>query len=377
MSMRRVRQITHRDNIITFVAGEPSGIVDGVGDAPDVIVEGEYVGVVVVDLPLAQHKLRVAAAPYAIEDRVSQPLSELYVVLGPEIAPQRFLVSYVDRARMDGWLTKLAELGIVPGRVLPDAMLLPEPDSTTAWTTKVDGERVLVRTGGHEAFATSATLFETLWSAAGRPDLYHIGDDSLPAHIPVTPGVNAPARHVIDLIKGVRTGATGKYAAPLKIAASLIGVAALAHMAILAIDTAVVSSAAEQRKDEAARLISSVAPAADIGADPASVLEQMLPGGEGADRRGAFLPLLSRVSTSLQPVAPGLAVQALAYDEADGALELKVETADLPALEGITSALTDAGFKAQSGGASVADGRAESTLTIRDSLGPAAGDGAP
>lgn len=359
-----------RQGQLRIVEGEVVWTARGVG-APDVLVPSEYAPVLAVDLPLAQHRMRQAAAPFAVEDRVSQPLSELLVVVGPDIGARRYLVGVAANERMAGWRTALANGNITAGRIIPDASLLPPPSDQQTWTVKVEGERVLIRTHALEAFATSRRMFEELWRAAGRPALEQVSDGALPEGL-TTSVHHADAegardnRFAVDLLIDASAGVGRRYAGAMKIAAGIIAAAVAAHTLILGADTAFVSRGAAERKAEITRRLAELAPLAPQGRDPAAALAGILPeGGAGANESG-FLRLLSRVSASLQPVSQGLAVQALSYDDADTSLKLKVEASDLPTLERIEKTLVDAGFAAQGEGASASDGRAESSITIRD-----------
>lgn len=367
-----------RHKLASIVSGEFVWIDASGVDPPDVLVGSEYASAFVVDLPLAQHRMRAAAAPFAVEDRVAQPIDDLHVALGREVWPRRYLVAVVAKTKMSAWRAELAARGITPRRIIPDATTLSPPEGAAGWAVRVDGERVLVRTRDHEAFATSIRMFQALWAAAGRPALQQAGPD-WPAAFPdpVLPFDAAlalpPGRDDVDLGQSAQRGMERRYAAPIKIAAVMLAAAAAAHTAILSLDAFFVSSAVTERRAEAARLVASVAPFASAGEDPAALLAGMLPGRGDSVGTSRFLPMLTHISSAIQPVAEGVAVQALSYDAADGAMLLDLEASDLAALERVERSLVSAGLATESGGASVGEGRAESSFTIRD--GATAGGG--
>ncbi len=371
-----------RHGLVSIVASELVWIETGDADAPDVLVASEYAPAIAVDLPLAQHRMRVAALPFAIEDRTAQPLDELHVVLGPEVGARRYLAALVSRTQMAAWLAVLAAHRVTPRRIIPDATLLAEPEGDAGWAVRVEGERVLIRTREHEAFATSAGLFDALWSAAGRPAVQQVGP-IWPVGFPDpvdrvdASSLSTRGRNLVDLNQTPHHAGAQRFAGPLKIAAGIIASAALAHTAILSLDTAFASGAAAQRREAAARVLSAVAPLVPPDSDPGAMLADMLPNGSAEAGTSRFLPLLSRMSASLQPVSNGVAMQALTYDAADGALQVKIEAADLPALERVAKSLMESGLNAQSGGATVGDGRAESAVTVRETPGANAAAGAP
>ena len=378
MPLRSHTKKGERRNVISLVAGELIWVESRGANPPDVLVPSEYAPVFAVDLPLAQHRMRVAALPFAIEDRVAQPINELHMALGPEVAPRRYLASVADAGRMALWQADLAASRIVPRRILPDATLLCPPSGDATWAVKVEAERVRVKTRDHEAFGTSIGLFDTLWRSAGCPVLQQVGPEWPPAFPKVVGRVDDgsdsdQAPYTVDLRQGAHKAAELDYALPLKIAAVFIACAAIAHTAILVLDTTSAGNAVAARRVEAERVLASVAPLGVSSADAATTLAAMLPPAGGDARTGRFLPLLSRVSKSIQADVSGVAIQALSYDEADGALLLKIEAADLPALERLERNLRDAGFSTDSGGATVGDGGAQSSITVREAAPGAAG----
>lgn len=349
----------------------PDGVVwlkaAGSGD-PDVLVPSEYAPVFAADLPLAQLRLRMEALPFAVEERLSQPLDEMHVALGPEIAPRRYLAGVVAIATLRRWMDVLSAARISPRRIIPDATLLPEPGA--GWSVAVNDGRVLVRTREGEAFAASPAIFDAMWNAAGRPDLQQVGPAWLSELPPATVASEAvspsgAARFEVDLLQGWRVGGEIGLRKPFAIAAGILAATALAHTMLLAVDTAVATRAADQRLAEAGQMLAALAPNMAGEPDPVAALERMLPEPGAAGERSWFLPLLSRVSIALQPVSAGLAFQALTYDSADAALVIRIETSDLAALETVQQSLRDAGLDAQSSGSTVGDGRAESTLIVR------------
>ena len=74
------------------------------GGPATVLVPSESVLLLAVDLPLASRAKRLAALPFAIEDRIADPLDAVHIALGAEIAPQRYLVAVVRHTLMLRWI---------------------------------------------------------------------------------------------------------------------------------------------------------------------------------------------------------------------------------------------------------------------------------
>ena len=96
--------------------------------------------------------------PWAIEERVAEPLSQLHLVLGPETTTRRFLVAAVRREVMVSWSTMASSAGLTRCRIVPDAFVLPVPQFGM-WSVAVDARRILVRDHDGAAFAIEISLF--------------------------------------------------------------------------------------------------------------------------------------------------------------------------------------------------------------------------
>ena len=68
------------------LAGDRLIIVDASGPAT-ILVPTEQVRLLAVDLPLANHAKRLAALPFAIEDKIAEPLENVHIALGKELSP--------------------------------------------------------------------------------------------------------------------------------------------------------------------------------------------------------------------------------------------------------------------------------------------------
>lgn len=340
-------------------------------DGPvDVFVPSEYAPIFAVDLPLASRKARQEALPFAVEDRLAQPLEAVHAVLGQPMGENRYLASVVERDKLGEWIAQLASAGVTAGAIVPDAAALPAPLGPRAWAVCCDGDRRLIRASDGECFATSADLLATLWNAAGQPPLEQVGA-AWPTDLP-EPATSHPeltwiaSPNAPDLLQQQQRTASTAWHAPARIAAGIVGVAAVAQIFLLALDASFVAHIADTRRTEVAAKLAQLAPGTPAGPDPGATLASLLPGaGESED--GHFLPLLSRTSAALQSVAQTMTLQSLAFDEQDGALELKIETSDLARLEAVQTALRQAGLAIEAGAASVADGRAEASVSVKDS----------
>ena len=287
------------------------------GGPATVLAPSEQVRLLTVELPLANRAKRVEALPFAIEDRIADPLNSVHLATGAEIAPKTYLVGVVRHEVMESWVEAAELAGLGHAALVPDALALPRP-AEGEWAVELTGDRALVRSGDGAGFAAPTSLLKAAWEAAGRPACRAYGAP-LPDEMMAGGGAVAPEALAVRLLApalDLRQGVYARRSAPLSsfwrrlgwIAA--IGVAA--HVVIALADTLMLSSIADRREAEARELVAAAAPGANLSGDLGEMLAERLPAGSNAppDR---FLPLISRLSGALSPVSGSLAVRAMTY----------------------------------------------------------------
>ena len=130
-----------------------------------VLVPSEDVLLLTVDLPVARAK-RLAALPFAIEERIAAPLEGVHIALGAEVAPRCFLAGVVAAPLMRDWVAALDAADLGHAALVPDAAMLPVPP-TGAWSVAVADGRVRVRTDTGGGFAVPHARFVAAWRAGG------------------------------------------------------------------------------------------------------------------------------------------------------------------------------------------------------------------
>lgn len=322
--------------------------VPGVAARPILLVAAEHVLTMSVALPLPSQARRLAALPYAIEDRIADRADMVHLALGGVLPDGSYLAAVVDRAMMASWVAALDEAGLSDAAIMPDALALPVPEAGH-WNVRRESDgRILVRIPDGTGFAAREPLFVALWTAAGKPECDEIagGDTVVPIALDLRQGEFARPRQGLS-----RTGRRVAIVA----AAGLI-----AHGAIAAADTVALRSVAAKRGAELTGLLNSAAPGRYTGSDPreaAMVAAELLPVGGNAPP-GALLPMLNRTSTALTPFGGTVTVRAMSFDEAGRSLRLDVELADPAARENIVAALRSAGLTGRFDGASLIVGGA-------------------
>jgi general secretion pathway protein L len=335
-----------------------------------VLVPAEEVLLTAVDLPLPSARRRLEALPFAIEERIAQPLGEVHVALGAGLGAPSYLAGAVAHGRMLRWTGLLAEMGLERAALVPDVLGLPVPPMG-AWSIDIAAGRALVRVEDGTGFAMPVAHLATAWAAAGRPRAITYGD-AVPAEIPGEPGTYEEDGLAARLVQPALDLRQGRYAAPRRAVAPLwrriaivAAAGAFAHAAIAGVDTLAVQHIASTKAVEMRGLVQQVAPSAVIGDDLAAGAAEILPtNGAGPS---TFLPLFSRVGAALKPLGGAIRMRSLSYDAGAGTMSIEVEAATIEGLQQVGSALSAAGVSAQAGAAAQTDGKAVGAFLVRGS----------
>jgi general secretion pathway protein L len=331
------------------------------------LAPSEQVSVLAVDLPLPTRRRRAAAAPFAVEDRLAEPLANLHVALGPEIAPRRHLVAVVRRAVLEGWSESLAAAGAADAAILPDYLALPRPEDG-AWAIAAEHDRAVVHASDGSGFAVAAGALAAAWEAAGRPRVTIYAGDP-PAGFPhergeCDPAATAVAAATFNLRGGGQGTEASSIAAGGRALLAILAVGVVAHLGIAGAETAALYAQVDARRADAAALLADIAPGAPPGGDVLATLAAYAPRASSADP--AFLALLARASGALAPFKDGLAVRSFTFDGEARTLEIALEAPDLAAVQRIEAALASAGLAPEAGAATMARGAAEARFIVRD-----------
>ena len=327
------------------------GLIASDADGPaTVLVPTEAVLLLAVDLPIANRAKRLAALPFAIEDRIVDPVDAVHLAIGAELSPKRFLVGVVRHERMAEWIARIEEAGLDHAALVPDALALPRPGESE-WAVDLGSTRAVVRRGDGTGFAVPAPVLRTAWEAGGRPamigygaplpDDMRGGDDLLDAD-PLGRRLLAPA---LDLRQGVYARRRRSAPGVGKRLAQIAALGVLAHAGIATADTILLRGIADKRARETQALVMERAPGTNLsGDDLAGTVADLLPppgAGGGVD---AFLPAVTRISGALAPLAGQVPVRTMSFQ--GNVLTIEVDSSD-PALGArVTSALRDAAVPA-------------------------------
>ncbi|KRC79093.1 general secretion pathway protein GspL [Sphingomonas sp. Root241] len=292
-------------------------IIAEVGLPATVLVPSEQVRLLAVDLPLPSRTKRLQALPFAIEDRIAEPVDSVHIVLGEEVAPGRYLVAVVKHEVMARWVAIVEEAGLGHAAIVPDVFGLRRPDEGL-WAVLLDSDRAIVRAGDGTGFAIPAIptkLLQTAWDAAGKPPAIALG---LPLPEEMWGGEGATdtpsnaAYSGFDLRQGIYARRRAALTNVWRRLGWIVALGAAAHVVIATADTVMLRTIADRREADTRALAAIAAPGANLGGDLAASVADLLPAG-GSAPPDTFLPLLTRVSGALGPLSGAINVRAINY----------------------------------------------------------------
>lgn len=301
------------------------------------LVPAEDVLSLAVALPLPSHARRLAALPFAIEDRIVGRAEEVHLALSAQRINRSWLAGVVAPHRMQAWLMAAEEAGLGDAAVMPDALALPLPAAGRWNVLRAEGNRILARLPDGTGFAVDEALFLPIWTAAGKPECdEQSGFDPI---VPIT----------LDLRQGIFARPRQGLSLTARRVAFVAAAGLVAHGAIAAADTVALRSIADKRGAELLSLLNTVAPGRVTATDPREAAAQaadLLPAG-GSRPPGTLLPVLRRASTALAPFANVLTMRSLDFDATGHQLVIDADLADPATAPAIVAALRGAGLSAR------------------------------
>lgn len=343
------------------LAGGQTIIAEPDGPAT-ILVPSESVLLLRVELPLASRAKRIEALPFAIEDRIADPIESVHIALGAEIAPRTYLVAVVRHAQMASWV-EAAELGgLGHAAMVPDALALPAPE-VGEWCAEAVEGRVLVRSGDGAGFALSSVLIGAAWERAGSPRIWNCGSTPI-GELPQSPwtgGGGGLAERLVspalDLRQGLYARRSTAGSSWKRRLAWIAAAGIAAHVVIAAADVVMLRVIAERRADDVRTAVAQAAPGANLSGDLEASVVGMLP--MSGPPPGRFVPVVTAASRALAPLSSAVTARAMRFEGNALVLDVEPGPPDLP--ERIRAAFRAASVPAQVGAA--ADGAIRVTVT--------------
>ena len=331
------------------------------GVSPPILLPGAAALVLPVSLPLKTDRQRRAALPFAVEPYLAEPLDQVTLALGPQLAEQTWLCVAVNSTRLD------ALTGTMPaeGVCFPDTLAVPLPTRTGAWSLWCGCDTVHVRLADGTGLAMDRDAFADAWRAFGAPPAEVVHGTPPPGvaadRVPLTPV--DPEIFSTDLRPGRASTGLRRFRDIARFAAGVALVAGLAQVALLRADVSFLATNVADRTASVQRQLDARGIETDA-TDAAWRVEAAISDAAGADTpQDPFLAQLAR-SLSALPSGSSVTLRDLRFDAATGALTVMLTAAGLQDLQSAETALSDAGISVTSGAASRSEAGAEMQLII-------------
>lgn len=302
------------------------------------------------ELPDSTPAQTMAAASLALKSEIAAPLEELHIAIGAASSGGLRPVCLIDRAVLASYMDRAAELGIVPDRVMPDHLLLAEPEDDTVHAA-ILGSQVIVR-GRNLAFSCETEL---AWLLVGsRPIRAVDGDiEHILAVSAMAETIDLCPRDFARKRKGAIT--LGSFKRVAYLAAALL----LSPLTLWSTEIAAghfSARALEMRAEAAARTM----PGAVQSGDAAAYARRQLSDMKAHDR------YLLATSLLFDAVAQsdGIELESYAYRN-DGVIRAVLLHAGAPEIKKLIPILEQAGVSATSEPATDNNGRAATALIVR------------
>lgn len=298
------------------------------------------------------------ALPYAVEEQLLDPVEDLH--FAATRGEGALGVAVVAKATLRGWLERLAEAGIEPDVLLPDALALPSASERSA--VLIEDGRALVRLAPWSAFACSLRELPD-WLARMQPaappkplDVHDVRVAAAPLPLPAArlergrdaPAflaaalAAAPAADTLNLLEGEfaprrRQGRGQRW---WRTAAALAAAVALLAVADLGIDVWRLSRHTAQMQAQAQDALRKAFPDIDAAMLARSSPEQLMRGRLDRLRGGAEASGLLRVLGQIAPVlGTTTRIQTRGMEYRNGTFELALRTPDVAALDSVRERL--------------------------------------
>ncbi|HEX8483175.1 MAG TPA: type II secretion system protein GspL [Allosphingosinicella sp.] len=339
------------------VAARGTGL-DGVNEhrsAPAVAVTpGEEVSLHWLELPAGLSPAQAAGAARLMAAEISaQPIGELHVAVGRSAGDGALrCVGLVPLETMRDWLADLQAAGFDAHRIVPETLLVPEPEQGLAsW----DSGPLRLYRGPTEAFAVEPDLGEMLLAGRGAAAL---GAEAF------TAGIAAALEQApLDLRQGPFGRGRDWRVAPARARRLAVLTAALLLASLFVQVGAIVrySFAADAADAETRRIAAAALPRRSGASISVAALTQRLTELRGG---GAGFTATAGILFDAVKATPNVELSALAFAP-DGVLRATVQADSPAAIEALRQRVETSGFAAEAAAPRTAGGRRVADLAVR------------
>ncbi|NOR41482.1 MAG: type II secretion system protein GspL, partial [Gammaproteobacteria bacterium] len=309
--------------------------------------------------PGRNRKKLLQAAPYALEEQLSEDVEQLHFAIGVELDDGSWQVAVINKQRMETLMAALAEAGLDVQQVIPEQLAVPlsaEGDSVL-----IDHDMAIVRSGMYSGYAVDRDNLGIVL-AAGQPEdadapailqLYVEQDASPdPADYPAETHIEHYARDplsilaqgldikAINLLQGDfgQSGEWGRMLRPWRATAALLLAGVLISNAVMAVDYYRLGKESDQLKIQIEATFRKAFPETKRLVNPRAQMQQKLD--QLQKRQGTgnrFLDLVGQVGAVIKDTK---GVEFTGANYRGGRLDLDLMVSSLQLLDQLKQELT-------------------------------------
>ena len=345
-----------------------------------------------VELPQTSAARAPQVVAYALEEQLVADVDSQHFAIGTGAEATRTPVTVIARTTMDAWLTQLGAADLHPDLLVVDAALLPrfsgyavallEAELLTITDAGGNSSTLSAPPGGFaaaldialgEQAATTAMLFHATpldWQRrsaeieAARPRLASLKVQLLSSGVLPWLAVQLHSATPVNLLQGpyARRSTPAAHWQRWRMAAVLAGALLIVHVGAQAYRLWSLARTERELDAATAQLLGPALNAAVGSGSARQHLERALLGAQAAGDASGLLPAMQVLAQAMSSV-PGARIEALTFQ--DGALQLKLHTADAQSLERINQSLRTAGWQSEFVSGSAAGDAYEGNLQVR------------
>ena len=299
------------------------------------ILAGERVLSLMCDIPAKSMRDALKAAPFVVEDNLSQPIEETHLTVIKQSETHQYWVLATDQAALATTLATFDEADLTPQIMLPDYALLPKN------TCVQMGARVIHRDAS-TGFACSETLYPELTSARNLADAPSMTSGSFLQEFVHTPVVCNLLHGKFQPKEQQQNWQGMTKMAGLSIAACLVFILGYFLVAGLYFN-----HQSQQREQEALALFQELLPHEKKIINIRSQMKGYLNSGNQTTNATPFFQYLNLTAEALKNAGNKLTLRQLRYNSEGNSMQLEMLSPEMGALSDLQQSLNNHGLVAK------------------------------
>lgn len=305
-----------------------------------VLIPGQDVYVETITLPKASRNTLNQALPFLLEDKLLDPIENLYLVTTKIAASANYLVAAINRGKFIELYEQLKQNNLQPNAILPDFFAYPVKNGV--WNLQLDDTHAIVRLDEYNGFSVAKANLSLALECASQTHkcVQFPRDQAAPAIFDLKIFSEKP---IINFLQGeFRLQKKNNKKSLWPLARVLAAALFLIVVGGKLLQWSVYQHQYNQQRTQISTAVQALLPGASTSDDPKLLLLHELQRLTVEPGHDTFIKLLGSVGTILQRF-PSVELQTLHYT--DDVLTLKIKAHKLADFENFFQALAKSPFK--------------------------------